>query len=370
MDYYYCYHHNHHLQTHQQPYDGDDDDGFPYNSSYEFPHNRPFLPPRSDNGFPESQFSGDFDLYHGPGGIEDAPAYSNQQPVSSYMTYWSPCFDDGSRYLGGYDVYGHNHPQPVRCYASYSDYSSPVQHRVAYSVSPLYESKSFQIDPSPVASVVISYSSVDSFNAPDFEEYDPTPYSGGYDPALTYGEPLSPSDEICYPKDSAVKKDAEVPTPEAIEAPGPEKQPVENVEDDEPIVPAMEVDKNVDRHGDGAGDDLPREVPSGGSDQVSLPAPPGFGLDSLDLCESLFGYWPCLARDARRGGYGCPQEYGCGARCIQRNEWEDAANYLFGSLDPYCGGHGERYHHGISELCYSSSSSSASSSLYGQERRY
>ncbi|KAK8919146.1 hypothetical protein KSP39_PZI020927 [Platanthera zijinensis] len=32
----------------------------------------------------------------------------------------------------------------------------------------------------------------------DFDDYDPTPYSGGYDQALTYGRPLPPSDETCY----------------------------------------------------------------------------------------------------------------------------------------------------------------------------
>ncbi|KAG0472298.1 hypothetical protein HPP92_016844 [Vanilla planifolia] len=32
----------------------------------------------------------------------------------------------------------------------------------------------------------------------DFDDYDPTPYSGGYDQVLTYGRPLPPSDEICY----------------------------------------------------------------------------------------------------------------------------------------------------------------------------
>ncbi|KAK6913292.1 hypothetical protein RJ641_022893 [Dillenia turbinata] len=32
----------------------------------------------------------------------------------------------------------------------------------------------------------------------DFDEYDPNPYSGGYDMALTYGRPLPPSEETCY----------------------------------------------------------------------------------------------------------------------------------------------------------------------------
>ncbi|PKA49429.1 Uncharacterized protein AXF42_Ash016618 [Apostasia shenzhenica] len=33
----------------------------------------------------------------------------------------------------------------------------------------------------------------------DFDDYDPTPYSGGYDIALTYGRPIPPSEETCYP---------------------------------------------------------------------------------------------------------------------------------------------------------------------------
>ncbi|THU48157.1 hypothetical protein C4D60_Mb09t23270 [Musa balbisiana] len=33
----------------------------------------------------------------------------------------------------------------------------------------------------------------------DFDEYDPTPYGGGYDLSLTFGRPLPPSEEICYP---------------------------------------------------------------------------------------------------------------------------------------------------------------------------
>ncbi|KAL5207409.1 hypothetical protein ABZP36_031844 [Zizania latifolia] len=33
----------------------------------------------------------------------------------------------------------------------------------------------------------------------DFDEYDPTPYGGGYDLVLTFGRALPPSDETCYP---------------------------------------------------------------------------------------------------------------------------------------------------------------------------
>jgi hypothetical protein len=37
----------------------------------------------------------------------------------------------------------------------------------------------------------------------DFDEYDPTPYGGGYDIALTFGRTLPPSDETCYPISTA-----------------------------------------------------------------------------------------------------------------------------------------------------------------------
>nr|KJB11100.1 hypothetical protein B456_001G240600 [Gossypium raimondii] len=33
----------------------------------------------------------------------------------------------------------------------------------------------------------------------EFDEFDPTPYGGGYNLELTYGRPLEPSDETCYP---------------------------------------------------------------------------------------------------------------------------------------------------------------------------
>lgn len=36
-------------------------------------------------------------------------------------------------------------------------------------------------------------------DADDFDEYDPTPYGGGYDIHITYGHPLPASDDICHP---------------------------------------------------------------------------------------------------------------------------------------------------------------------------
>ncbi|CAA6659759.1 unnamed protein product [Spirodela intermedia] len=37
----------------------------------------------------------------------------------------------------------------------------------------------------------------------DFDDFDPTPYGGGYDLVLTFGRPIPPSDETCYPPNAA-----------------------------------------------------------------------------------------------------------------------------------------------------------------------
>ncbi|KDO36694.1 hypothetical protein CISIN_1g017568mg [Citrus sinensis] len=47
----------------------------------------------------------------------------------------------------------------------------------------------------------------------DFDDYDPTPYDGGYDITLTYGRPLPPSDETCYPSSSASDGDFDYARP-------------------------------------------------------------------------------------------------------------------------------------------------------------
>ncbi|MFX9845216.1 hypothetical protein ABTP16_04810, partial [Acinetobacter baumannii] len=48
----------------------------------------------------------------------------------------------------------------------------------------------------------------------DFDEFDSTPYGGGYDIALTYGRPLDHSDEICYPNTSSNSDDFDYDRPQ------------------------------------------------------------------------------------------------------------------------------------------------------------
>ncbi|XP_073113646.1 uncharacterized protein [Elaeis guineensis] len=60
------------------------------------------------------------------------------------------------------------------------------------------------------------------YNEDDFEEYNPHPYQGGYDIALTYGTPLPPSPAICYPLSSSTPG---LPPPPLAEEPKPAPTP-------------------------------------------------------------------------------------------------------------------------------------------------
>jgi len=79
---------------------------------------------------------------------------------------------------------------------------SQVYTRIACSASTFCEPVCIENDPGPCyheqTRFIVSYK-VSEFNETEFEEYDPTAFGGGYDPAATYGKPLPPSDKICYP---------------------------------------------------------------------------------------------------------------------------------------------------------------------------
>lgn len=52
------------------------------------------------------------------------------------------------------------------------------------------------------------YSEKDTDDDTDiFDQYDPTPYEGGYNMGLTYGRPLQPSEETCYHHSSGSASD-------------------------------------------------------------------------------------------------------------------------------------------------------------------
>uniref|UniRef100_A0A6N2LCH9 Uncharacterized protein n=1 Tax=Salix viminalis TaxID=40686 RepID=A0A6N2LCH9_SALVM len=51
------------------------------------------------------------------------------------------------------------------------------------------------------------YSRAEADRVDDYDEYDPTPYGGGYDIVLTYGQPIPPSDDTCHPIKSSSQSD-------------------------------------------------------------------------------------------------------------------------------------------------------------------
>ncbi|GAV89479.1 hypothetical protein CFOL_v3_32893, partial [Cephalotus follicularis] len=202
----------------------------------------------------------------------------------------------------------------------------------------------------------VSYS-VAEFNFPEFEDLDPTPYGGGYDIGQTYGKPLPPSEETCYPC-SSVDSDApslngfsygSFPPPYAKEEvagsaviPRNGSKPTTSDEvqqilgdnghashNEEPLHSdkCKEIKENCEDSNLGAsyGD------PGNENEKMVSHIPSGYGLEAMDLCESIFGYWPCLSRYGKAGN-DCQQ---AADEESYSNQWKGTADYLFGSSYPY-----------------------------------
>lgn len=283
-----------------------------------------------------------------------------------------------------YTSYDYNQPyyryDPNLYYAS--NYPAQCYQTISYSATNYSDPKSLVYEPNyGMTQLVISYSNLE-FNEPEFDEYDPTPYGGGYDIDQTYGKPLSPSDKICYPRSGSSPipisepfSGSIVPLPnvqEEIEEKAPQNgtlvqkteeepksqdssidQPREvednNFDDDLKQEPHEDDDSESESEGSHHEDDYNSESNigsgyvggySGGhggeyEKQVAPQYPSGYGLEAVDLCESLFGYWPCLARMKRRE-CGCEEVTHRGNYC-QESMWKGTADYLFGNPDPYSG---------------------------------
>ncbi|KAK9936179.1 hypothetical protein M0R45_013036 [Rubus argutus] len=159
-----------------------------------------------------------------------------------------------------------------------------------------------------VTQFLISYSVSPEFNDPEidaYDEYDPTPYGGGYNIDLQYGKPLPPSNETCYPRSGsspppdlnvpsingaivpvsvggkeAIADEKEAKPVNAISKPTKEEEPsqvlaIENGDDTKSQGKAKQGE--VYNSGSGSGRGLYDQVPS------------GYGLEAMDICESLFG---------------------------------------------------------------------------------
>ncbi|XP_065874824.1 uncharacterized protein At5g39570-like [Euphorbia lathyris] len=95
-------------------------------------------------------------------------------------------------------------------------YDPVIPSTISYSISSRTDTKYIQYDP---AEFTVSYS-VSEFTETDvFEEYDPTPYGGGYNLTFTYGNPLPPSDDICYPRSASAAADTSPPALPSIAVP-------------------------------------------------------------------------------------------------------------------------------------------------------
>ncbi|KAF3451617.1 hypothetical protein FNV43_RR07712 [Rhamnella rubrinervis] len=283
-----------------------------------------------------------------------------QTPYANYCAYNLP--QDSVPYNSSYEPSLHSlfdyNPSPR--YYAYDP--NPSWSTVAYSTSTLTETKSITYDPNfysgdydrPVTQFVISYS-VSEGNLPEFEEYDPTPYSGGYDIDQTYGKPLPPSEKTCYPRSgpetnappfsgvtdgSIVAFDGQEKIDEQAVKPHSERNPIQANEEEQGKINNQGEQKNeetgidhqpwsgqVSTYENGLNEGNNHEY----GKQVSQYYPSGSGLEAMDLCESLFGYWPCLTRYSKEAN-ACPQVADEGSH---GNLWKGTADYLFGSSYPY-----------------------------------
>ncbi|KAB5533908.1 hypothetical protein DKX38_016994 [Salix brachista] len=311
------------------------------------------------------------------------------------MAYYSYSYDgdnQGGYYNGGYSItpynssydsssdhdsvayssYNYNQNQgfsydPPSYYAAYDPVSS--YSRTAYSESTFSEPMCIKYDPGHYyheqTRFIVSYN-VSEFNETDFEEYDPTPYDGGFDLAATYGKPLPPSAETCYPRSTP---DPNVASLDGFSY-GSIIAPYGKDEVSEPAAKPQSGSKPISPPPIEAAS-VPLEFSDGhGNSQEKLQKDEErYGLEAMDLCEGLFGYWPCLSRYARNN-HDCQKAADCGSSypCCERwddggggygNQWKaTTADYLFGSSNPY----GERRDDG--------GGSSHGNVTYGYERHY
>uniref|UniRef100_A0A5B7CB79 Uncharacterized protein n=1 Tax=Davidia involucrata TaxID=16924 RepID=A0A5B7CB79_DAVIN len=253
---------------------------------------------------------------------------------------------DPSDYGGTYD------PHLTRTEINYSTYNFSEPKCIEYNPTPHgtgYFSSETQY--------IVSYSTSE-INESDFVEYDMTP--GGYDIAQTYGKPLPPSDEICYPP--SMSEPNELYQKDDIDGDG--NQPTKAIEDEQQFhdgggdQPTKAIEEERQSHG-GGGDRLsngydqlekPSDSNKGEETEVytcddnypwsaygygynnQVPQPPyGYVSDAMDFCESIFGYWPCLSREdwKSHGGQEVADEESID------DHWKSARDYLFGSTHSY-----------------------------------
>lgn len=296
-----------------------------------------------NSGYYPSSDHGEYQYY------QTSYAYNSNDFMTDQDSVAHTSYDDPSFY----NLFDYNIPTHYNYSANYNhsydhnpSWSSAATNitTTAYSVFTPTEPKSIQYyepnshhmfayNHSPQTRFLISYNSVSpELDIPEFEEYDPTPYSGGYDIFQIYGKPLPPSAETCYPHSTKDTK------PPAFNAESKEKEKRDPQNGLKPKEAAREEEKRS--HENGHGDEINKpETKVEYTNDQDLPVrthfPSGYGLEATDLCESLFGYWPCFSGYAKRSAMNACHDSGFheGIRCGK--QWNGAADYLFGSSDPY-----------------------------------
>ncbi|KAL2495207.1 uncharacterized protein Fot_38964 [Forsythia ovata] len=342
------------------------------------------------------------------GGVGECHWTPSDYEFSSYefndSSYYDYCNSSITPAQVNYSVCEKNEPpliqyEPIIYYDSspssyyYDGFESDSRFETNYSVYSYSEPKLVQYEQPPYAKVYFSsatksqlYNSTEEFNEIEFDDYDTTPYSGGFDPSTTYGSPLPPSDDICYPrstpqsdgaalegssygsipspyggneKEIAIKTDpqphGENEDKNSIDGAGSEKvgelnDPQPHGENEDKIrfdgVASEKVGELTDPQPHAEIGELGNELPlynhdngfeNGQIPQISY----GSGLECMDLCDSLFGYWPCLAKRDEKMNEICPV---CG-HGGPRNPWDSAADYIFGAPLAYERNNGGCYYH-------------------------
>ncbi|XP_010476064.1 PREDICTED: uncharacterized protein LOC104755393 [Camelina sativa] len=370
-------------ENYQIPYDFDQVNNLYDHNYYHQPQQQFGLEPMSYNNFNWN-------------GSESEPtsatvAYSAYDPMS-YNNY--NCNGSESEPTSATVAYSAYDPMSYNIYNWNGSETETTSAYVAYSVSTMSEPKHLFYDPNlyttyespPQFMIHRSVASALDFNEPEFDEYDPTPYGGGYDVVATYGKPLPPSVETCYPCSTAPH--AKAPSPPEIIAPVPlgiydggqknvvkkrvtfaepveEARPMETIkeeekvddeeseeegdeseDDDEDDEEEVEEDHSSsygnekEDHSSSYGAEKPETVDK--AEVKALYIPSGYGLEATDLCEVIFGgYFPCVLRNKRR------QEdekdrAAAAVSCWESNSdpWKTTSDYLFGDSYPY--GHENR----------------------------
>lgn len=259
-------------------------------------------------------------------------------------------------------------------------YTTQIHPELSYSVHNSVEPKliQYEIGPNSLETRTIVSCYTKEQDDTQFDEYDPTPYGGGFDMAQIYGKPLPPSNEICHPpsspksnglplhgfdygsnnspyvnhtnqleqpqnqnKENGVKDEQKslsgVKEKTSLEKPAQQdedfvvgngktgekpilEKPVEPLQQDEDFVVG---NGSIGEYGYDYGRQL-QQIPYGS------------GLESMDLCESLFGYWPCIAKENKRRNCNCVNVAEDNSSS-SNEQWKCTADYLFGNPYGYGG---------------------------------